>query len=202
MMLRRVQTGVVRIALALFLLSQVLSCAGPRKPVPTGPVPAERTKPSLSIAELEREVHLLINKERQAKGLSPLTWNSALSGIARKHSQDMAKRNFFSHQSPEGSGFSERYQQGSYSCEVPQGNTIYTGGENIFQNNLYDRVRYSGRQVTYDWNSMRALAESTVQGWMKSPGHRKNILTPFWRSEGIGIAVSADDKVYITQNFC
>ena len=54
----------------------------------------------------------------------------------------------------------------------------------------------------YDWNSSRKIAETTVKGWMNSPGHRKNILTPHWRSEGIGIAISPDDKVYITENFC
>lgn len=201
MMPRRVQIGVVRISLALLLLVQLLSCAAPRR-LPPEQVPAKRTKPAVSIPELEREVHLLVNKEREARGLSSLSWNSELSGIARGHSHDMAKRGFFSHQSPEGLGFPDRYRRAGYSCSVPQGNTIYMGAENIFQNNLYDRVVYTGREARYDWNSLRKIAETTVQGWMNSPGHRKNILTPVWRSEGIGIAVSPDDKVYITQNFC
>ena len=88
-----------------------------------------------------------------------------------------------------------------YSCSVPAGKTIYTGAENIFQNNLYDRVVNMGREARYDWNSDGKIAKTTVQGWMNSPGHRKNILTPFWRSEGIGIAVAPDDKVYITAEF-
>jgi uncharacterized protein YkwD len=37
---------------------------------------------------------------------------------------------------------------------------------------------------------------------MKSPGHRKNILTPHWGKEGIGITISPDGKEYVTQNFC
>jgi uncharacterized protein YkwD len=39
---------------------------------------------------------------------------------------------------------------------------------------------------------------------MSSPGHRENILTPYWRDEGIGIEVesSPGNKIYITQNFC
>jgi uncharacterized protein YkwD len=57
-------------------------------------------------------------------------------------------------------------------------------------------------RTVYDWNSLEQIARSTVSGWMKSPGHRKNILQPFWKTEGIGIAVSPDDKVLITQNFC
>jgi uncharacterized protein YkwD len=58
------------------------------------------------------------------------------------------------------------------------------------------------REARYDWNTIKQIAESTVKGWMHSPGHRKNILAPHWRSEGIGVALSPDDKVYITQNFC
>jgi uncharacterized protein YkwD len=198
----RVQIAVFRFVLALFLLAQLLSCAVQRAPAPAPPVPAKPTKPALSIPELEREVHLLINKERQAKGYSPLSFNATLSGIARKHSRDMAARNYFSHRSPEGTGFSERYRQAGYSCSVQTGETIYTGAENIFQNNLYDRVITVGTETRYDWNSARKIAETTVQGWMNSPGHRKNILTPFWRSEGLGIAIAPDDKVYITENFC
>jgi len=41
-----------------------------------------------------------------------------------------------------------------------------------------------------------------VRGWMDSPGHRKNILTPHWRNEGVGVFLSPDEKVFITQNFC
>jgi len=75
-------------------------------------------------------------------------------------------------------------------------------GENIFQNNLYDRVMITNGVRQYDWNSVDRIAETTVDGWMKSPGHRKNILMPHWVSEGLGVSVSPDDKVYITQNFC
>ena len=54
----------------------------------------------------------------------------------------------------------------------------------------------------YDWNSQEKIAETTVQGEMKSPGHKKNILTPYFKAEGIGVVIAPDDKVYITQNFC
>lgn len=54
----------------------------------------------------------------------------------------------------------------------------------------------------YYWNSSDKIAGKALEGWMKSPGHRKNILTPHWKREGIGVEISADDKVYITQNFC
>ena len=91
-----------------------------------------------------------------------------------------------------------------YKCEKRIGNLIYQGiAENIFQNNLYDTVWYSGGIPTlYEWNTLDDIAKSTVDGWMNSPGHRQNILTTTYDAEGIGIEISDDDKVYITQNFC
>ncbi len=181
------------------------ACHAPRS-APSIPTLTHRngqSKPEIRAREIEKRIHFLINGERKKQGLSSLTWNDALSSIARKHSSDMAKRTYFSHVSPEGHDFSYRYKQEGYLCEVRgQGKVYYTGGENIFQNNLYDKVTISNGVRQYDWNSVDRIAETTVDGWMKSPGHRKNILMPYWVGEGIGVSVSPDDKVYITQNFC
>ena len=49
---------------------------------------------------------------------------------------------------------------------------------------------------------MEEIAQSTVDGWMDSEDHRKNILTEKFDREGIGVVISDDDKVYITQNMC
>ncbi len=192
-----------------FMLALVCSgfaaCHAPR-PASISPVlPASygQSKPEVRTADLEKRIHFLINGERKKHGLLPLAWNEPLSGIARKHSSDMAQRGYFSHVSPDGHDFSYRYKQEGYQCEVRgQGNVYYTGGENIFQNNLYDKVTISNGVRRYDWNSVDRIAETTVDGWMKSPGHRKNILMPYWVTEGIGVSISPDEKVYITQNFC
>ena len=192
----------LRLGLLLFLIPCLISCATPPASR-TGRMPERGDRPSISISKLEKIIHDLINKERRKHDLSPLAWNDTLSSIARSHSKDMAMRNYFSHDTPDGHDFSYRYNQAGYSCAVPgPGNIYYTGAENIFQNNLYDRVVFIHGVAHYDWNTTVEIAESTVQGWMSSPGHRKNILTPYWKSEGIGVEISPDDKVYITQNFC
>ncbi len=135
--------------------------------------------------------------------MSTIRWDDALKRIAKKHSADMAKRNYFSHTSPEGRDFSYRYIKGGYACAITIENRIYKGAENIFQNNLYNSVTTVNGVVNYyDWNTLEDIAETTVEGWMNSPGHRKNILTPVWLREGIGVFIAPDDKVYITQNFC
>ncbi len=187
---------VVTLIIVLFL-SCVSAEAGRRARTGT-----PEKQPKIAVASLEKKVHSRINDERRKHGLQPLAWDETLAEIARKHSQDMAKRSYFSHNSPEGHDFSHRYRAGNYSCGVKVGQIIYTGAENIYQNNLYDSVTVMNGKESFDWNSEDKIARTTVDGWMKSTGHRKNILTPHWGKEGIGVSISSDGKVYITQNFC
>ena len=117
--------------------------------------------------------------------------------IARKHSKDMSERNYFDHDSPEGCDPACRYQKNNYYCS---GSVL--SAENLFQNNLYDSVTYYNGIPSYNWNTQEEIAQSTVQGWMTSQGHRENILYGSLTTEGIGIYIDSDDKVYITENFC
>ena len=187
--------------LLIMVLAAIISCAGPH-PARSSRLPERKSKPILSIASLEKAIHVLINKERQANGLSPLVWDEVLSEIARNHSSDMSNRKYFDHFSPEGHDYVYRYEQEGYQCAVVEGRTIHMGAENIALNHLYDSVITITGEAYYNWNSQEDLEKTTVQGWMRSPGHRKNILTPYFRKEGIGVVISPDDKVYITQNFC
>jgi uncharacterized protein YkwD len=179
-----------------------LSCYAPRSTGHPDRQLVHRTKPVLRANDLERKIHALINRGRGKQGLSPLAWDESLSRIARGHSKDMASRSYFSHDSPEGHDFSFRYRQNGYTCSLRVGNTVHMGAENIFLNFRFNSVTTVNGEAYYDWNSEEQIAETTVRGWMDSPGHRKNILTPHWRSEGIGVFLSPDDKIYITQNFC
>lgn len=161
-------------------------------------------KPVIDQLLLEKQIHHLTNQYRTQNGLAELAWDDNLAVIARNHSQDMATRNYFDHDNPQGQDPTDRGIAQGYRCHKIVGNLIYEGiAENIFQNNLYDTVWYTNGIITsYEWNSQDELAETTVDGWMDSPGHRQNILTKTYDKEGIGIAISSDDKVYITQDFC
>jgi len=190
-------------ALILTAFSMIgLSCHAPRSASRPDVPLIDRPKPVLHVNHLEKRIHKLINKERAKYGLSLLAGNEALSRIARGHSKDMGTRRYFSHDSPEGHDFSFRYRQAGYTCSLRVGNTVHMGAENIYQNVRFNSVTTVNGKTYYDWNSEEQIAETTVRGWMDSPGHRKNILTPHWRSEGIGVFLSPDEKIYITQNFC
>jgi len=134
-------------------------------------------------------IHDLINEERRSNGLAPLSWNPKLTQAALNHSNDMAKRDYFQHDSPEGHDFSYRYSQVGFSCETPISQYTYSGGgENI----MFLEGYYGEENIT----------RQSVEGWMNSAGHRQNILTPYFLSEGIGVAESSDGKIYATQDFC
>jgi uncharacterized protein YkwD len=139
---------------------------------------------------LEMRIHDLINVK--------------LSEVARYHSQDMADRDYFDHLSPEGEDFSARYAIFGYDPSNRVGNMVYLGAENLFLNNLYDSYSFNkdtGEVVEYSFSTLEDIANSTVDGWMNSEGHRENILMPHFKKEGIGIVFTPEGKIYITENF-
>ena len=139
------------------------------------------------LQDIASKIHVLINKERTSRGLSSFIWNPTISKASINHSNDMANRGYFEHDSPEGHDFTWRYSQVGFTCSVSQGSWIYGGAENI----MYMEGYYG----------VDTIAEETVNGWMNSPGHRENILTPYFKSQGIGVAQSGNE-IYATQNFC
>jgi uncharacterized protein YkwD len=162
----------------------------------------QKPQPRISPERLEKSIHRLINRERAAKGLQPLAWDAQLAAIARGHSADMGKRNYFAHASPDGANFDARYRKARYRCVIAVGDVIHGGAENIARDDLWAKITTFGDRKVYDWHSEEALARRTVSGWMKSPGHRANILASHWRHEGLGVAVTRDLKVYVTEDFC
>jgi uncharacterized protein YkwD len=172
-----------------------------------GPVKANATTaPRINPVQLEYLIHQQINHERQKYGLAPLVQDEQLTVIARNHSLDMARYNFFSHINPQGEGPAERAKRQGWDKQKQIGSdTLRTGlSENIFQNRLYSKILKTIRDgITIDqeyiWYSQEQIAQTTVQGWMDSPAHRQNILSPLIDRQGIGVAISGND-VYVTED--
>lgn len=143
--------------------------------------------------QAEMEIHRLVNLEREKLSLKPLGYDENLAAVAKSHSKDMNNRGYFAHDTPEGLDPTQRASKAGHTCRYQAGNTIYTGiAENIHME--------SSSSITF-WSSPESIARSAVSGWMNSPGHRENILTPHYRAEGIGISISTF-SIYATQNFC
>lgn len=88
-----------------------------------------------------------------------MTANSQLETAALRHSQDMAAKGYFDHNSPDGRDPGDRITAAGYRW------TTY--GENIAR----------GQQTP----------ESVMEGWMNSPGHRDNILNCAFKEIGVGV---------------
>jgi uncharacterized protein YkwD len=157
----------------------------------------------VSTSALAARIHELVNEQRATNGLALLSSDPALAALALNHSTDMATNNYFSHIDLAGEDPTTRGNASGIFCIKDYG-SYYTYGvaENIFQNNLYTSVTDTNGVYSYAWSTQEAIAQSTVTGWMNSAGHRKNILTSTFESEGIGVAIASDAKVYITEDFC
>ena len=103
---------------------------------------------------------------RYYKPISPVAWNALLENAAQRHSNDMANNNFFSHYGSDGSSPWDRIREAGY--------PMLSGGENIAAG--YSSVR------------------SAIKGWLKSPGHCANIMSPYFRE--IGAAKAASPSFY------
>ena len=200
----------MRLLFSLFMVS-LLACGCSRTTyAPESQTQAtyeEKSAPSLDLAQLARTIHELVNKERAQRDLPALQWSDELADIARAHSRDMVSRDFFAHVNPDKQDPTDRGRQAGFSCEKSQGDYRTEGlGENIFYTYQYDSYETWSENGTerrrYNWKSPEALAREVVQGWMDSANHRENILNPRYDLQGLGVARTDQDRLYVTQNLC
>ena len=124
----------------------------------------------------------LVNKSRAEQKLPPLKLEPKLTKAAQTHADDMYKRNFYSHNSPEGKTVSDRFQAAG-------GSKWLLTAENI--------AKCEGCRTPLQELLVRQMHE----GWMNSPGHRANILRKGLDSLGYGVVVDTDGKLYAVQTF-
>lgn len=122
--------------------------------------------------DAERRMIDLVNAERAARGIAPLTPDETLVPVARLHSADMLRRGYFSHASPEGKLPSDRADDAGISYRV--------FGENI---------------------AFAPDPSIAHAGLMNSEGHRANILSPEFTRIGIGVEDAGPYGMMFTQNF-
>jgi uncharacterized protein YkwD len=125
--------------------------------------------PSANDLTTPREAILcLLNQERARHGLPALRQNAVLELASQRHSEDMGARNYFEHDTPEGVDVAGRTHAAGYAAVgVWVGENIYWGEEAL------------------------STPVKAVQAWMRSPGHRENILRPQFTEVGVGVAYDA-----------
>ena len=90
----------------------------------------------------------------------PLAWNDQLEKAAAEHSLDMLQNNYFSHTGPNGAGAGVRIQEAGY------------------------RWRDYGENIAAGYQT----EQEVIAGWLKSPGHCKNIMNRNYQEMGVGRA--------------
>lgn len=110
------------------------------------------------LSSYEASVIKLTNAQRVKAGLKPLTIDLKLSRVARIKSQEMTKINYFSHYSP-----------------------VY--------GSPFDMMKKFGIKYSYAAENIakgQRTPSEVVNAWMKSPGHRANILNRNLKVIGVG----------------
>lgn len=128
-------------------------------------------KPVVKLPNDQVEMLKLINIIREGHGKKPVILDAQLNALAQAHADDMVKRDFFGHINPDGLSPHDRRKKSQIPTEV---------GENL---------AYSGSVL------------SAIQGLLRSPIHRANILMDDWVSVGIGITKDANDYLKVAQEF-
>ena len=135
-----------------------------------------------SLSELQAQALNLVNRDRQLNNLAPLVADPLITQTAQGHAEDMAKRDYYGHDTPEGKSPTDRYQA--------------LGGQGGVGENIVVLPRSPYFSLNY------GLVERFQKSWMYSDGHRQNLLTPDYTKFGYGIATNPRTaKVYAVQNF-
>jgi uncharacterized protein YkwD len=140
------------------------------------------TQPAIN-ADYEQQVVDLVNTERANRGLPPYKRVTQLDNAARYHSADMGQDNYTSHDTYDRSGGNL-----VYICDTWQRiATYYTG------------AGWRGENIAWGYST----PASVMSGWMNSPGHRDNILSPNYWEIGVGYASVSESSYtrYWTQDF-
>ncbi len=124
----------------------------------------------------------LVNRDRAAEGLPPMQIDEQLAQAAQSHAEDMLRRNYFSHYSPEG--------------QTPTDRLTAVGGTGYPSENIVMRESTRFRHI-----NIQALEEFQDQ-WMHSPKHRHSLMNPNLEKFGYGFAIDpASGRTFAVQMF-
>jgi uncharacterized protein YkwD len=131
----------------------------------------------IKMTQQEYDVVKATNAYREAHGLSDLKPDDRLNVLARMRSSDMATHGYFSHVSPTGNDV--------FSLMHLERIAFWAAGENLARNNY----------------KLKVTGKIAMEGWIKSPGHRANLLQAAYGHMGVGVVTAKNGMTYLTQVF-
>jgi uncharacterized protein YkwD len=138
-----------------------------------------KTTPNLD--QVKEQIFKSTNKFRTEEKRGELKMNDKLSSAAQSFADYLARTDEFSH---------------TANSKEPWQRTSETGYKHCI---IAENIAY---EYDSDGFSTEALASALIEGWKKSPGHRKNMLDPDVQEIGVGVAHSnKTGRYYAVQDF-
>jgi len=124
------------------------------------------------VSNYEEQVLTLVNAEREKEGKAPLAMDAKLREAAKVRAEEISREGHFSHERPDKSFFFSIYDEFNIS------------------------YAFQGENIAMGYGTPAAVME----GWMKSEGHRENILKDEYSAIGIG-CYKKEGNIYWVQLF-
>jgi uncharacterized protein YkwD len=125
---------------------------------------AHATPGQASVRRLAGALRCLVNRQRRRRGIPRLQDDPALDQVAQMFADDMRRRRYFAHVSPEGRRLRDRLRSAD--------------------------MRASGEVIA--WGCGRfATPAATVRAWLASPPHRRLLLAHRYTVLGAGVATGS-----------
>lgn len=153
------RVAMAAVTLTLAMAAPAALAAGARKEVPAS---ARSQLIEQRALELVNEVRLK-GRRCGSQYFAPtvvLLLDGKLNKAASSHAKDMARKDYFEHESPDGGRPKDRVLRAGYS------------------------PRLTGENIAFGPET----AEEVVAGWLESPGHCANIMDPRFRDMGVAVA--------------
>jgi uncharacterized protein YkwD len=116
-----------------------------------------------------------VNQVRAEHKLIELQASPELARVARAHAEDMARRGYLAHESPEGLNPLERTQAAG------------VAGFRLLAENIGASTIAGDR------------LESIVEEWLRSRDHRENLLNPAFNTSGLAIVEAPDGRTIVVE---
>ena len=139
------------------------SMSGPE--VPSAAPPATSGTPAIATSDSPSSTFAgMLNGVRANNGAGSVSYDARLGAAARRHANDMAANNFFSHTGSDGSSGGDRITDAGYNWR--------TWGENIARG--------------------QPSESAVLDAWVNSPGHQRNNVNP--RFEDFALAKANSNR--------
>lgn len=174
------------------------TACGPRKPktaanpapnadasASAAPTEVERPKGPMSLADAEKYILALVNRDRAREGMPAVAWDDTAAKAGTRHVRDMVTHGFTAHWGTDGSIPEQRYTE--------------AGGVHMAQENAGCFADGKERELDpdprFDAEEIERVESAFFNETPPNDGHRKNILKQWHTHVGVGLAKAKGSKI-------